>query len=83
METTEELDAFARARQRLLDQLAEQRGDLDQWLQTHLGPAKDLSVRDLASLAALVQIRRDTLMELVDLDDQMLQRILERRQEEA
>jgi hypothetical protein len=81
MESTEELQAFARARQHLLDQLAEQRGDLDRWLAEHLGPARDLSIRDLASLAALVQIRRDTLMELVNLDDRMLEHILERRKE--
>lgn len=83
MESFNELQSFARARQRLIEKLDEQRGDLDSWLEEHVGPAKGLSMRDLANLAALVQLRRDALMELVELDDAMLQRILDRRNEES
>ena len=82
MESTDELQAFAGQRQKLLALLAEERGDLDRWLEEHVGPAGNVSMHDLATLAGLVQLRRDTLLELVKLDEDMLERLLERRKEE-
>ena len=79
MESAGELEVFARQRERLLERMDKQRVDLDDWLTEHIGPATSLTPRDLANLAALVQLRRDTLMELVKLDDEMLERLLKRR----
>lgn len=81
VESFEELQSFARERERLNWTLEGQGENLDKWLEAHVGPVKDLAMSDLANLAALVQSRRDTLMELVNLDDKMLDQILERRME--
>ena len=82
MESLDQIKAFARHRERLLERLTEQRKDLDRWLEEHVGDEKDVSTLALATLAGIVQMRRDTLMDLVKLDDELLQRVLGRHQSE-
>ena len=82
MENVDELRSFAERRERLLTRLGEQRADLDRWLEENLGPAKEIPLPALATFAGLVQLRRDTLLELVALDEDVLNRLLKRRQDE-
>ena len=75
-----ELRAFVEQRGRLMETMSGRRADIDRWLAQR--PASDLSnvtSLELAEFAGLIQLSRDVLMELVNLDDALLDFVLANR----
>ena len=72
-----ELRAFVEQRGRLMETMSGRRADIDRWLAQR--PASDLAnvtSLELAEFAGLIQLSRDVLMELVNLDDALLDFVL-------
>jgi hypothetical protein len=75
-----ELLHFYRRRQRLNERLDASRTQIDAWINTCQGRVP--SMTDIATLEGLLMIRRDTLAELVDLDDRLIGLMLDGRSPE-
>ena len=77
------LEAYALEGESLSKRLRGERLALLDWLEDRYGgkrygAAEDLTAGDAAALANLVRARRDTLSELIRVDDSMLVRLLQR-----
>ena len=74
-----DVEAYALEGERLSGKLRGQRIDVLDWLAKHDGETtSDLSVADAVMLASLAKARRDTLFELLKVDDAMLIKLLQR-----
>jgi hypothetical protein len=72
-----ELSHFFRRRQRLNERLETSRSQIDAWIDEYQGSVP--SMTEIATLEGLLMIRRDTLAELVDLDDRLIGLLLDAR----
>jgi hypothetical protein len=74
MEQLQGLRTFIANRARLIDKLDESRDETDAWLAA-LSTEQGINLHDLATLAGIIEMRRDCLNDLVKLDDEFLQNI--------
>ena len=74
-----DLEAYALDGEQLSGRLRGQRIDVLDWLAKHDGETTgELSVADAVMLASLAKARRDTLFELLKVDDAILIKLLQR-----
>ena len=74
MESDPVFTRFVERRARLLDHLDSTRVDFDKWIDTH--KTLTANVADLAQLEGLLAERRNTLDELLKLDDSLLDHLV-------